>query len=224
MYKIGIIGGSFAQGKQEINDTAKFTKPFEWHLKKAMPNYEFINLSSSGTGSERYLSCILELHNNHNIDLLLLDIQTDKSNTQYPRGEKYMHNKDYKDYIYNHTKYSTFLRTKCDSSVLVDVPDNKIKIWKDVGYFIDYESKFHEYKGNLNIIQSVELCNVLNLPYAIWGTSVWDNTYNYYPMHDYIKDNNLQTCDGHHPDDAAMEHMAQNYFKDLINENINSRR
>ena len=40
----------------------------------------------------------------------------------------------------------------------------------------------------------------------------------------YIEDNNLQTCDGHHPDDAAMEHMAQNYFKDLINENINSRR
>ena len=63
MYKIGIVGGSFAQGKQEINNTAKFTKPFEWHLKNAMPNYEFINLRSSGTGSERYLSCILELYN-----------------------------------------------------------------------------------------------------------------------------------------------------------------
>lgn len=224
MYKIGIIGGSFAQGYQEINKTGKFTNPLEWHLKNAMPNYEFINLSSSGTGSERYLSCILELYNKHNIDLLLLDIQTDKSNTHYPRGEEYMKNKDYKDYIYNFTRYSTFLRTKCNTSVLADIPDKKVKVWKDVGYYIDYESQFREYKGNLNIIQSIELCNIFNLPFAIWGTSVWNNPYDYYPMHQYLDDHNLARCDGHHPDDNAMEHMAQNYFKDLINENINCRR
>lgn len=254
--KIGIIGTSHSQGRQpctngltkdEIknfwqNKNSKFTKPFEDHLQNAMPECDFFNLAASGRGSERYLECVVQLKKKYNIDALLLEISADRTANTFYRCEHKMQQWE-KDLLKNPNNIDNFIDEffnqnglyTCsvnkvfddqDNGILNNVPESKLKIWRQIQSIIFQQSAQIRLLGMKSIKQTHDMCKMLNIKVIPWNFRITDINVipinESIPFNEWMEKNGLGNnyCDGWHGDDIAYSRGAKEYFKPLIETNL----
>lgn len=221
MTKIGILGGSQAQGKQPYPD-GSFTKPLDYHLKKVFPEFEFYNVAISGRGSERYVNNIIQLVDQYDIDAVLVDKMSNRSFNYFwynEDGYDVLLKKDdaeiSKTLSLYEEKFSTYAHRSSDlyikPSVLNSLPREMIENWNNLTLFLD-NSKSQYALGRRDMYNTRKLCEVYGIEMIEWSfnTELKDILIKTFSEWEKV------TCDGHHMNDLAMEWAVKHYFAPLF--------
>lgn len=242
--KIGILGGSHAQGKQpyktqppkrsifqlfkkqpEVQE--KFTNPLEVHLTNAMPDFDFYNVAISGRGSERYVNNIIQLVEQYDIDAVIVDKMSNRSFNYFWYNEDGYNSLLEKDdaeisktlSLYEE-EFSTYAhRTpNCfiEPSVLNQLSPKVIQNWNKLTLFLD-KSKSQYALGRRDMYNTQKLCEVYGIKYIEWSFNLELKPI----LEETFVDWNTITCDGHHINDLAMSWAADHYFRPKIFEALN---
>ena len=239
--RIGIIGTSHSQGQQPYTDNLKdffkldpavrtYTKPLEYHLKRAMPEHEFYNVACSGRGTERYLSCITHLKNTYSVQAILMEYSANRETNAYWSNETVSKdNFNVKDYIENNSKYISSIN---GPTQVFGVPEQlsrrEIQAWKDMCALLFHDSQGTRLRGLVDIQQSWDLCELLNITVIPWefkNHSININR-NFMPFIGWLNTIGIpedqRYCDGHHATDSILERAAVEYFKPLVDVGVQS--
>lgn len=259
MMNVGIVGSSFSSGNINIAKGAKAidwenysdddyemigdkyvrTKPFTEILKDSAqwPYYDFHSLAKPGYGSEKYLSDVIHLKKKYDIKILLLEFIENRGSRYRPNRFEY-----YKEIVEDSNsdlnEFMNLYKDKHGDNMLLERLPGK---------------EWNEYLNNMNtpkstlfftlhdIIQTINLCKMLNIFPIIWCYWIWMGTrtiFNYevvdlyksfFEKHHLIKfgkyyeameyfykiyDGNQKEflCDGCHLNDKGNYNLAQNHL------------
>lgn len=233
--KIGILGGSHAQGAQPYIDNSKksffdklkkkppqqeiLTNPLDFHLSKAMPGFDFINVAISGRGSERYLQNIVQLVDKFSVDVIVADTMANRSFNYFWYNENAI-----KSLVKNEVpmrlslmeeKYSSYsTRTGKDyleHSPLQNISSTIVNNWTQVNTILGASDVF-DVLGQRDMENTRILCDKYGLVFLEWSFE--------YELKDILLETFINwetiTCDGHHMNDIAMDWAAKNFFAPKI--------
>lgn len=240
--RIGIIGTSHSQGIQPYStnlkqfyqsDEKKFTKPLEYHLQAAMPEYKFYNVAASGRGTERYLSCIVHLKQKYSVDAVLLEYANNRTANSYwihPSTETENIKQFSEDYIENNREYIGSINnlSGIGLGIINQFSKHEQNAWRKISKAIFYETGSARLQGINDIKQAWDLCDQLDITVVAWEFTNYYITYrkNFLPfkswMHTTDTDKDNWFCDGHHANDKMYKLGAHEYFKPLIVDAINA--
>ena len=236
--KLGIVGSSYSVGRHHNPKTGgnDLALPFEtW-----FDNIDVFNSACASKGTELYLSKVLYLKKQHNIDTLLLEVinnrsmlnvktQTDsykriwkETNIDHIVNDVYKDSSsmfEYQRYIHQDIDYKNFGTEK------------QFKIWKQYQESIAADCTMNEFWALCDIKQTIDLCELLGITVVAWAhhwhmeqipvfdSAVQDATYVKFPdymnAHDYYvnmygKDRVL--CDSCHFNDNTNKHLIKDFL------------
>ena len=238
--KIGVLGGSHAQGAQPYKDLSKksffdkfkkkelqpkvLTNSLDFHLSNAMPGFDFYNVAISGRGSERYLSNIVQLLESFSVDVILVDTLANRSfNYFWYDAERVKSIPD--DQVamrlsLMEEKYASYANRTHDvyvnESPLKNCSPKFIKNWNDAVTLLG-SSEVFDALGKRDIENVRSLCDRCGVSLVEWSFN--DDLKNVL-LKTFVKFDTV-TSDGHHMNDLAMDWAARNYFAPKIFKQLN---
>ena len=236
--KLGIVGSSYSVGRHHNPKTGgnDLALPFEtW-----FDNIDVFNSACASKGTELYLSKVLYLKKQHNIDTLLLEVINNRSmlnvkthTDSYKRIWKetnldHLVNDVYKDsssmfeyqrYIHQDIDYKNFGTEK------------QFKIWKQYQESIAADCTMNEFWALCDIKQTIDLCELLGITVVAWAhhwhmeqipifDSVMKNAEyvkfpNYMNAYDYyvnMHSKDAVLCDSCHFNDNTNKHLIKDFL------------
>jgi hypothetical protein len=175
--KLGIIGSSFSFGNHEDIKLKKTrTMPFDYWFK----NIDVVNSACDARGTELYLSKVLYLKQNHNIDTLLLEIINNRSMLNFKNSKHYqiIYNENNIDNILTDVyrdnagmvKYQKYITEQLDYTELGT--KKEFNVWKRFQTSIAADCTMNEFWAMCDIKQTINLCKILNIRVVAW-THFW---------------------------------------------------
>jgi hypothetical protein len=179
--KLGIVGSSHSVG-MDTDLTAKIKKtrtmPFEHWFK----NIDVVNSACDARGTELYLSKVLYLKQNHNIDTLLLEVINNrsmfnvktKSNNYKIIYNKLDINNVLADVYKNHngmSKYQDHINVAKFNYAEFGTK-KEFNAWNRFQTSIAADCTMNEFWAMCDIKQTINLCKILNIRVVAW-THYW---------------------------------------------------
>lgn len=175
MENVGIVGSSYSEMLNDINEDQERTKSMITWLREINKNTDlrFFSTANGGLGSEQFLSDVIFLKQKHNISILLIELI---ENRAYCNLEK-SGDKIYKSVLDKSTKKDIF----------IDLYKENIKaFYKHTGANIHSLGTENLLFTAHDIIQTLNLCKLLSIKPIIWSYRQPEATIKYFNDMDVI--------------------------------------
>ena len=249
--RVGIVGSSFSVGCHHNYETGikDLALPFETWLDKHTDGMQFFNAACAGKGTELYLNKVVYLKDQHDIDILLIEIVNNRSELNFksvPKNYKSIRSEvlmsRLEEDVYRSSE-SSWKYLRCltqDMEQEIFSPNKKsFKIWKEVQWNIAATEYATEFWGMLDIYQTIKLCNMLGIRCVLWAKT-WEFTRypsfrnmlqgaklvefpGYRNAHNYYEDKyGLENilCDHCHFNDKVNDEMVRDFIGPALMESI----
>jgi hypothetical protein len=175
--KLGIVGSSFSTGGHYDVNKMRRNPSFTDLIKQQLKIDTVYNAAQSGMGMERYLSSIVYLKKNYDIDHLLVEIINDRTPLYTHISEEYpdVHNEEAIYGVDNAGSYTTFFNNhKAIARWLHRRPDLRKFFRKQANVLFELSTEIaldvnrQGFYRHIALSQVIDLCKLLDIKVTAW--------------------------------------------------------